>query len=211
MITPYRPAKIVVATGRTNCRLSHTDAQAVRCNLKYICLYCRTVQATTRTATRLEEFRGSFLYEVPVQEVDEQRPGYYDEKRPPGDSGRLPSLLNKDVPGRKGSIVRSFPETAAYGCWMERRRDTRWSPAETQSLECTNSQICNSDRGKSVDVPILLDANSTAWPVPPKEECDGASTRPHVREMDLTGRPIRVWVNRRHRGRQTTVRHCGIG
>ena len=34
MITPYRPAKIVVATGRTNCRLSAIDPAARQGNLE---------------------------------------------------------------------------------------------------------------------------------------------------------------------------------
>ena len=67
--------------------------------------YCRIVLTTTS----LEEFLGSVLYEVPVQEGDEQRPGHHDEKRPPGHSGCMPSLLHEDVPDWQSRIAQRLP------------------------------------------------------------------------------------------------------
>ena len=53
------------------------------------------------------------LYEVPVQEGDEQSPGHHDEKWPPGHSRCMPGLRHKDVPNRKGRIVRRSPKSPA--------------------------------------------------------------------------------------------------
>ena len=88
------------------------------------------------TTTSLEEFLGSVLYEVPVQEGDEQRPGHYDEKRPPGHSGCMLSLFHKDVPDWQSRIAQHFPETAANSCRKQRRGDRRWPPAATKLQTC---------------------------------------------------------------------------
>ena len=97
------------------------------------------------TTTSLEEFLGSVLYEVPVQEGDEQRPGHYDEKRPPGHSGCMLSLFHKDVPDWQSRIAQHFPETAANSCRKQRRGDRRWPPAATKLQTCW----CRSQRTHS--------------------------------------------------------------
>ena len=77
--------------------------------LTYAWSYCR-IDATT---TSLEGCLGSVLCEVPVQEGDERRPGYYNEKRPPGHSGCMPSLFHKDVPNWEGRVAPLSQEFSA--------------------------------------------------------------------------------------------------